>query len=335
MNSDQGSLMWTLAPVPLAAVVLASTGYFVLAMRSTQWSVVRVASWFGAMAALAIALFSPLAMYAHQRFWAHMLVHLILIMVAPSMLVWAQPLRLVHDRSTRAGVVLDRARSSLVFRAVVSPRFTAPLYAAVIVLTHLTGFQEAMFHHTWIHNAELVLYLASGYLLMLPLLGGELAGTREMSYPTRFAVMAMCMMPDTIVGITLMMSYSPVAPGYGAGELGTDLIGGQALAGAIMWFGGDGLMMVLMVIVAGQWVRSGGRSRGFGPWLEGVRQRTLLDRDDVGEGFDDEQDALDAYNARLAELARQANPTRPKPAAHRPTDQLTKSPSIDRLNVEG
>ena len=51
----------------------------------------------GGMVVLVVALNSSMAVYAHSLFWVHMLVHLILIMVAPVLLVWAQPVRLVRD----------------------------------------------------------------------------------------------------------------------------------------------------------------------------------------------------------------------------------------------
>lgn len=73
----------------------------------------------------------------------------------------------------------------------VSARLTVPLYAAVLVLTHLTGFQQAMATHMWIHDAELLLYLVSGYLLLLPLAGEELSVEPPWPYGLRLLVLAL------------------------------------------------------------------------------------------------------------------------------------------------
>lgn len=64
-----------------------------------------------------------------------------------------------------------------------------------------------------------------------------------------------------------------------------------------MWFGGDGLMMVLMVVVAGQWIRSGDlRSVSLGPWLDRiVFQATLGTQDDGSIHLDNDEAALAAY----------------------------------------
>jgi putative copper resistance protein D len=53
-------------------------------------------AWLAAMLTLVLALSSSLAVYAHNLFWAHMIVHLLMIMVVPVLLVWAQPIRLAH-----------------------------------------------------------------------------------------------------------------------------------------------------------------------------------------------------------------------------------------------
>ncbi|WP_067586264.1 cytochrome c oxidase assembly protein [Nocardia terpenica] len=295
---------WTFSPVVDALLVVGAAGYgWLVHRRREPWPTIRVVCWYAGLVGLVVTLDSALARYAHHLFTAHMVVHLMMIMVVPALLVWAQPIRLGYDAmGARARSVVDRVRTRTPVRFLVSAWFTVPLYSAVIVLTHLTGFQQAMATHMWIHDAELLLYFLSGYLLLLPLAGGELTVEPPWPYSLRLLVLAVCMGPDTLVGVTLMMSSSVLAPAYAASRTwGPDALGDQSAAGVIMWVGGDGLMMLLMIIVAGQWIRSGDRS--FGPWLDDVRRRATLgefatDTTDI----DDEQAALDAYNARLADL---------------------------------
>jgi putative membrane protein len=182
-----------------------------------------------------------------------------------------------------------------------------PLYTAVLVLTHLTGFQQAMATHMWIHDAETALYLISGYLLFLPLLGTELTG-RWLVYPLRFVVLALCMGPDTLVGVALMLGSRALAPAYAASHpgWGPSALTDQRTAGAVMWVAGDGLMMLLMVITVLQWVRAGEGDRGLGPWLETIRRQATVGDVDTAVAdldVDDDEAALAAYNARLASLS--------------------------------
>ena len=300
---------WTFSPVADVVLLLAAFGYMGLVVRlwrrGERWPPVRIVSWCAALVCLVLVLDSAVAIYAHQLFTAHMVVHLMMITVIPALLVWAQPIRLLHQgggRHTRG--VIDRARLRWPWRALLSARLTVPLYAAVLALTHLTGFQQAMATHMWIHDAELLLYLVSGYLLLVPLAGEELSVEPPWPYGLRLLVLAVCVGPDTLVGVTLMMSSTVLAPAYAASRSwGPDALTDQNIAGVIMWLGGDGLMMLLMVLVAGLWVRSGNSARSFGPWLDGVRRRATLGEFASGGGdIDDEQAALDAYNARLAAL---------------------------------
>ena len=163
------------------------------------------------------------------------------------------------------------------WRFLTSPAFTVPLYTAVLVLTHLTGFQQAMATHMWIHDAETLLYLITGYLLFLPLVGSE-ATVRRIPYLIRFVILAATMGVDTLVGVVLMLTNQPLAPGFAAMHpgWGPGALADQQTAGAVMWFGGDGLMMLLMIITAIEWGTSSQADQGLGSWLEGIRRRELL-----------------------------------------------------------
>jgi putative copper resistance protein D len=309
---------WTAAPVADLLIALALGGYLALVIRLRRrrrpWPLMRTVAALAAAALLVLVVNSALAVYAHHLFWVHMIVHLLLITVVPAVLVWAQPIRLLHEAGGPAARArIDVVRAGRPFRGLISPRITVPLYAAVLILTHVTGFQQAMSQHMWIHDAELVLYLVAGYLLLLPLVGNELVSEPPMPHLLRFVVLAICMFPDTLVGIVLMMTSTPIAPAYAASrDWGPSALVDQTTAGAIMWFGGDGLMMILMVVAGGRWVAGGDAGASLGPWLDRVRrQATLGSADDGSVDMDDDESALAAYNARLAELHARSTKRRP------------------------
>ena len=301
---------WTWTPTADVLLMLAIVGYLVLALRHRRrrqsWPTTRIVCWMASATFLVLALNSAMAVYAHHLFWVHMIVHLVLITVVPTLAVWAQPIRLLHDAGgPRVSTAVDHARNSWIFRALISPRLTVPLYTAVLVLTHLTGFQQAMSEHAWIHDSELALYLVTGYLLLLPLAGDELTSDAPLAPFLRFVILAICMGPDTLVGVVLMMTRVPLAPGYAASrDWGPTALVDQSAAGAIMWFGGDGLMMILMVVIGGHWIASGDRTgSSVGPWLDRIRRQTILGADaDSLTDIENDEAALNAYNARLAAL---------------------------------
>ncbi|MGA4790740.1 cytochrome c oxidase assembly protein [Nocardia sp. AB354] len=327
---------WTWSPVVDTLVVAAAAGYLFLAWRAARrglrWPLLRTVCWPAALVLVIVAVDSALATYSHALFSVHMVVHLLLIMVIPALLVWAQPIRLLHDAAgpaTAGGI--DRMRASRAFRILVSARFTVPLYSAVLLLTHLTGFQQAMSTHMWIHDTELALYVVTGYLLLLPLAGDELTVEPEWPHGLRFVVLAICVGPDTLVGVTLMMSSTVLAPAYaGSRDWGPSALADQNLAGIIMWLGGDGLMMLIMIAVVGQWIRIADRDTGLGPWLDGIRHRALLGTTTIDADVDHEQAALDAYNARLALLNGLPPRTRPSAPGHSvPRTAVAPRPEIE------
>jgi putative copper resistance protein D len=305
---------WTSSPVADVLIALALAGYLVLLIRIRRdgrpWPVTRLVAALAAAVLLVLVVNGAPAVYGHHLFWVHMIVHLVLITVVPALLVWAQPIRLLHDAGGPAvGARVDHARRSRLFRWLIAPRFTVPVYAAVLVLTHLTGFQQAMTQQMWIHDSELVLYLVAGYLLLLPLVGDELTTDTPLPHLVRFVIVAICMFPDTLVGIMLMMTSTALAPAYAASrDWGPSALVDQSTAGAIMWFGGDGLMMVLMVVIGGRWIGGGDRAgTSLGPWLDRIRTQATLGADaEDSIDLDDDDAALAAYNARLAAMHRRS-----------------------------
>jgi putative copper resistance protein D len=310
---------WTISPVADLLMVVGTVGYLRLASRGgTRWPARRTACWLLAMLTLVISVDGPVARYAEVLFWVHMAQHLLLIMVAPMLLIWAQPLRLVHAKGgARASGLAERVQRSRVARWLSAPLFGLGLYTAVVVLTHLTGFQQISATHGWVRGLELALYLVSGWLFFVSLAGDELIAW-SLPYLLRFVVLAVGMGADTLTGVVLMLSSRPLAPVYGLAHpgWGPSLLRDQELAGAIMWFGGDLLMMLLMILVAVQWGRAGSDRQGLGDWLEGARRRAVLGADDnqpAGDydgDLDDDQRALDAYNATLAALHAGEHPER-------------------------
>jgi putative copper resistance protein D len=177
------------------------------------------------------------------------------------------------------------------------------LYTGVVVGTHLTPFQQNALLQHGLHVLEELLYLASGYLLLLLVLGGEPL-RRTLSHLLRVVVLLAGMVVDTIVGITLMMTPSEPFPAYGriSRTWGSSLIDDLHLGGAIMWVGGDLLMAALAIVVITHWVNSPTRGNDLGPWLEAAR-RSAVGASEGADDIDDDEDALRAYNAMLSRLA--------------------------------
>jgi cytochrome c oxidase assembly factor CtaG len=302
----------------VAAVVLAG-GYLTLHRMAGETSTVRpwrVASWVGGLALMWVCVASAIGAYSMSVFWMHMVLHLLLIMVVPILLVLGHPITVILESfpEHRQPAVLRVIRSWPV--TVLSHQlFGTLLYAVVIIGTHLTGFMDQMAQHGWLMGAEQVLYVVTGYLFLLPLLGEEPTRPNP-PYLLRLIILVIAMIPDTIVGIVLLQTSSipfPVMMGMHP-SWAPDHLTDVHTAGGLMWAGGDGgMMFIAMGLMISVITSSTRRTRMTGSWLEGVRRATLVEhvREAGAEapsepaGLDpDSDEAYEAYNRMLAELSR-------------------------------
>ncbi len=290
-----------------ALVVVVAVAYALGVRRlAGPWSTRRSVAFGAGLAALVVTVDSGIAEFGHGVFAVHMIMHLMLIMVVPALLVAGQPLRLLRDGAPDR---YDRVVAGRVARAVTFPLTVLAVYSLVIVLTHLTGFMEAMAGSMTLHHLEQVLYVVAGLLFFLTALGVD-AGPGRPSYFARYLLMGVAMGVDTLVGIVLMLNPHSPFPSYALDDI--------HLGGAIMWVGGDGLMMVIMVVLGRTWVADPSGRVDFGPWLESARRSAFsaqvggdgeqsADGETSGAPGDldgDDDRALAAYNRMLARLDR-------------------------------
>lgn len=298
---------WDMPLSVVVVLVLAAAGYLCAAVRARNWPKSRFAWFFAALAVTAVAVGGSVNVYSGVLFSMHMVQHLLLIMVIPALLILGRPLELLRttagDRTRR---VLSRLAHARIMLVLTHPAFAFVYYTAVVVGTHLTPFQQDALLHPWLHGLEELLYLSSGYLLLLPVLGAE-PTARRLSYLMRLIVLLGGMLVDTIVGITLLMTPSEPFPAYAlARGWGPSPLDDLHLGGAIMWVGGDALMAALAIVVITQWVTSPSRGNDLGAWLEAARRSAVGGSDlESTQDLDDDEDALRAYNAMLARLANQ------------------------------
>ncbi len=290
--------------VDVVLVVLGAL-YLTGAVWHGSWPVRRTASFLGALAAAALTWNSGIAVFGHGAFAVHMVMHLMLIMVVPALWVAGHPLELLrHHLRGGAARRFDAAAASRMARGVTFPATVLVVYAAVIVLTHLTGFMEAMATSMALHHTEQALYLVAGLLFFHTAIGVDVLPHRP-AYFARFVLMLIAMGVDTLVGVVLMLVPASMFPAYD--------LEGVHLGGAIMWVGGDGLMMVIMVLLGRLWVSDPSGRVDFGPWLESARRSALSEQigseggDRELDDLDDDDEALAAYNRMLARLNRGAD----------------------------
>jgi cytochrome c oxidase assembly factor CtaG len=315
---------WEFAPVVTAIVIVFAALYLWGAWRvgrrhpARPWPWWRTGLFLGGLVVVVLATESGIGAYDDVLFWDHMIQHLMLIMIAPPLLVLAQPVTLLLHASRNPlhtwakRVVRSRAVTFLTW-----PPFVLVLYAATIAGTHLTGLMSLVMTNPALHDAEHALYLVVGYLFFLPILGTEPIRWR-LSYPIRFVMLVVAMPVDTFTGLILGTENTPIKGMTGmrpAGSAGpvADLHAG----GAVMWIGGDAIMLGFMMLVFLMWAhadRVGTVNRG---WLEAVRTSSFESL--VAAGAADRAAAAPGGGASGPDPAAAPSGAQAAPAAAEPT----------------
>jgi cytochrome c oxidase assembly factor CtaG len=309
---------WQAAPVVTVSVVAVAALYLwgvvrvARRHRARPWPRWRTGLFLAGLAAIVIALQSGIGTYDDVLFWDHMVQHLMLIMVAPPLLIFGQPLTLLlHASRNPLHTWVKNILRSRVASLLTWPVFGFAAYAAAIVALHLTGLANLVAGNDVAHDAEHVVFLLVGYLFFLPIIGSEPIRWR-LSYPTKLILLFLIMPVDTFTGLVLgygnrgTPGLPPGARPSWAGTAVADLHAG----GAAMWVAGDGLMFATMMIVFLMWStdsRTETRTRG---WLESVRRATVAPgAAATAKDIDDDDEQLAAYNEYLSRL----NHAQPRP----------------------
>jgi cytochrome c oxidase assembly factor CtaG len=236
---------WQPSVVPLLGAG-AACGLYVVGVRRLRrrWPVRRTLSFLAAAAVIVLALCSGLERFDDRLLSAHMVEHMLLLLIAPALAVIGRPVTLAL-RALPPGARPRLARGVRRAGALAGPLPCLVVFAVVVVATHLPPFYSAALRHPILHDLEHALYLLAGGLLWWPILDGEPAPTRRLSGLGRLILIIAAMVPMALVGAYLNRHVTLVYASYGppAREMGISAVADQQQAGAIMWVLGD-LVMV-------------------------------------------------------------------------------------------
>jgi putative copper resistance protein D len=304
---------WHLDAIAVAVLVLAAATYLTgvalvpVRGRGARWPVRRTTAFLAGLAVCAFATNGSIAVYDQVLFTAHMAGHLALVMVAPALLVAGHPLSLaIAAAEPERRARLEGALRGRVVSLLTAPPIALATYAVVIVGSHLTGLMDTIMRNTWAGQLEHLVYVLAGCQFFVLVVGSEPIRWRLAS-PARWLLLAIGMAVDTFTGIVLMQGTHAVHLQPSA--LDVDALSDTRTGGAIMWFGGDAIMAVIMIGLVVGWLRTVDRAPAEKGWLEQARGATFAAHTGTAnsETVDDDDDAARAaYNDWLARLEKRS-----------------------------
>jgi len=235
--------------------------------RRSRWRLAalwRLVVYWGGLFVIALALLSPVNALGQQLFFMHMVQHLLLIMVAPPLLLAANPLPfLLWGLPTRwrkaVGGLMSRAlhRNSAFrrgLRNVTQPGIVWMIWLITLIGWHDPSLYNAALRYDWVHNMEHITFFIASMLMWWHLTGAGPRIHKQFGLLGRIGLLISLIPPNMMTGLVLAFaekgfySYYETVPRL----WGFDVLMDQQLGGLIMWIPGSMMYIIAALILIGR-----------------------------------------------------------------------------------
>jgi cytochrome c oxidase assembly factor CtaG len=269
-------LDWTGGPafawVVGAAILYWLGGARVASSRSAGW---RTTCFVAGLAAIVVALDSPVDDLAEELLWVHMVQHILLLVVAPPLLALARPWnRMWH------GLPLGLRRRTA--RAVAQSPGLAPLRTAAGVLQdpvvawlafnvtfvawHIPAAYDATLDYPFVHALEHAMFFGTALLFWTRVIDSPPWRSPLREVP-RAVYLGLAMVVSWMLAIAFAVSTSPVYAPYAAEASrpgGLSALADQQLAAGVMWVPGSIPLAIGILIIVYRWLQPNRPERASG-----------------------------------------------------------------------
>ncbi len=272
---------WNVDPVVIAGLVALGWAYRRGTARLSTDRRARTVCFWAGLVAVGVALLTPLDELASELASAHMVQHVVLILIAAPLLAVSAPAgTIVRGLPRRArgwtGSWVRRLRRLRSARAVAVVLSIWILHAGALWFWHASAPYEAALRNDVVHAVEHLSFLGTGLLFWSAVVPSRHGVDRFSSGHGALLVFAMALQ-SVLLSALLTFARSPWYDSYltTTGERGLDPLEDQQLAGAIMWVPAGLVYVGVGIALVAGWVRdierrSSARSTD-GDWSQGDR----------------------------------------------------------------
>jgi cytochrome c oxidase assembly factor CtaG len=251
---------WQDGPFALVtAAVLVGVAYWYLraewrlASRGRRWPGQRVACFLGGLVAIDLAIQSPVAAYTATYFEAHVIQHLLLMIVAPPLLALGAPSTLLLQTSSRRvktawlGVLRSKPFALLTF-----PVAVWGFYFGLMFGFFLSSLVNTAMLHMWLMDLLNVGFLLGATLYWWPMVGLDPIVHWRMGYGARMVNILLGGPPEVILGLALLSTHAPVASMYS--------LSSTHAGGGLLWVSTEAATLFGFIPIFWQWIRADERA---------------------------------------------------------------------------
>lgn len=269
-TSTPGLWDWTFDPA-LALIILVALLYRAGDARKLAPARVRIerrwqsVCFYGGLATLALALNSPLEALSQRLFWAHMVQHVLLLLVAPPLIILARPwIRLWRSlplswrrpvaRALATGHSTTWLRRSS--RALGRPLPSLVLFCGVLVTWHVPALFDATLRAEALHALEHSLFFGAALLFWKQVIHSPPLRIR-LAAAQRIAYVVAAMIVSWGLAVVLALAPHPLYADYAHEATrpgGLSALGDQQIAAGIMWVPGSITFVIVIFVCVHRWL---------------------------------------------------------------------------------
>ena len=258
------ALAWHLDLSLILALAVAAAAYLSAARtvdaahRANRWPRRRTVAYLAALAAVGLALLSPVDTLSDDLLTVHMVQHLLLVSVAAPLFALSG----IGTLALRAASADVRNRYLLPFlHSRIVSAMTFPVvgwvaFAGVMWGSHFSTLYNAALLDDGVHALEHLLYLAAACLFWWPLLSPDPLRWRINPGAKLVALLAQ-MPPMSFLAVTIIGASAPLYAAYlgRTDAFGIDPLSDQRLAGSLMWLTGDLAILIPGALLLARFAR--------------------------------------------------------------------------------
>jgi putative membrane protein len=255
---------WSFEPVPIVGSATAAYLYWrgrrtgALALgRSASWDNGDTAFVLG-IGALLLALISPISYFDITLQWDHMVQHVLLLLVAPPLILLADPFRTVWAgylaAQGRPIVIEGTWPARMMGKLHSGPRAAAvvvALFSVDLLLWHLPPIYNATLRIASVHDLEHLTFLVVGLLFWDQVIS-PLQVPGRLSLLGRGAVVMVGMFVSWGLAIVIGYATHPLYA-YPVPHGGLSLLGDQEIAAGVMWVPGGVPFLIALLYLGIRW----------------------------------------------------------------------------------
>ncbi|NDJ84697.1 MAG: cytochrome c oxidase assembly protein [Chloroflexi bacterium] len=237
------------------------------AKLANRW---RLGSYYLGLVFLVIALMSGIDTFQTQLFFIHMVQHVFLFMLAPPLLLLANPMPFLMwaipgpERRQIARLFTQRSRFRKMLVSVTTPTVIWFIFAANLWLWHDPNPYNAAITNDFLHDIEHWLFFITGLGFWWHVTNAAPKFHRQRTDAARMALIIMVYFQNLLLGVAITMSPDVIYTHYESVPRvwGISVMQDQMLGGLIMWIpGGMMYLIALLILIARMIDRSERRAR--------------------------------------------------------------------------